>query len=818
MTSPEPRHLGRTYGLLPTFVVRMAGVPFSELAQLETPRTLAAGRRVLELERESDDAAARALEMLRTVRPEVDRQTVDWARRQVGARAPLTDLPAEVAELRDYIDAEAALARARDEFDAVLEADTTRVREVLVSAASRILRRHAVFSSVEVAQRIESVVRHPERFVRPRRSRDRTEARRRQRLLLRYLQRLCSKNDTISEFGPTLWGRVEPCSEKVVLRAKPGIARRTAFLETWVVKAFAEGMNDDPQVRLEVAPRPHPWGELSPDGFHRVDIDREIPLSADERELLLRCDGRTPAHELGSIDALDRLVDAGVLRWELEPDYLEPDTVQRLLEEIDAWRPVPSRMKWSRLLRETVEVAERFAVELSPDARRGFMEEVRARAQSLSGGLETTERRLGAATNPIGEECVREGDVILDDAVIGVFLEDAAPWFDLWSSAVCHVSSRVAESLRELFHRTPSRHGKIPFHRFLSACEASGSSLQVRRRVVAGRAYDELWQAFREEIKRTRRIDDSEWVLSEAECGYVRRRFDIQPFDEFSWPSADILLSASSVEAVANGEYLWVLGELHPSYAMMLHCFQWACPDPGAVHRAIRASTGGRTLPTQWTSSDAVARHNALHCREARELGLSTDGWSRDWAIVPPARTDVRLDEETGDLRLEERSTGRFLGSLTRDWALAPASFYPLAFDGQNPRVRLGRVVVQRRGWRFTSEELGVGGSGVTRGHELVRLAEVLRAEYGLPRHVFIRPSEREEMRQVNSGRVDKKPEYVDLESYPFLEMLARRLSKYGAIEATEMLPAPDQLLWKEDGRPYTFELRTQLVPRSRSS
>ena len=35
-----------------------------------------------------------------------------------------------------------------------------------------------------------------------------------------------------------------------------------------------------------------------------------------------------------------------------------------------------------------------------------------------------------------------------------------------------------------------------------------------------------------------------------------------------------------------------------------------------------------------------------------------------------------------------------------------------------------------------------------------------------------------------------------------------------GELEVTEMLPAPDQLLWQEpDGR-RTFELRTQIIPR----
>ena len=54
----------------------------------------------------------------------------------------------------------------------------------------------------------------------------------------------------------------------------------------------------------------------------------------------------------------------------------------------------------------------------------------------------------------------------------------------------------------------------------------------------------------------------------------------------------------------------------------------------------------------------------------------------------------------------------------------------------------------------------------------------------------------------------------IDLESYLFLEIFHRWLSKAGELEVTEMLPAPDDLWWQEaDGR-RTFELRTLVVPR----
>ena len=78
-----------------------------------------------------------------------------------------------------------------------------------------------------------------------------------------------------------------------------------------------------------------------------------------------------------------------------------------------------------------------------------------------------------------------------------------------------------------------------------------------------------------------------------------------------------------------------------------------------------------------------------------------------------------------------------------------------------------------------------------------------------------IRPTEEALRRSGVEGRdKDTKPVFIDLESYLFLEILHRWLTKAGELEVTEMLPTPDQLLWHEaDGR-RTFELRTLILPR----
>ena len=103
---------------------------------------------------------------------------------------------------------------------------------------------------------------------------------------------------------------------------------------------------------------------------------------------------------------------------------------------------------------------------------------------------------------------------------------------------------------------------------------------------------------------------------------------------------------------------------------------------------------------------------------------------------------------------------------------------------------------------------------GVSR--NLVLAIERLRAKRDLPRYIYIRPTEQALRRSGAEGRdKDTKPVFIDLESYLFLEIFYRWLTKSSELEVTEMLPDPDHLPWKEpDGR-RTFELRTLIVPRT---
>src|SRR5204863_604395 len=87
------------------------------------------------------------------------------------------------------------------------------------------------------------------------------------------------------------------------------------------------------------------------------------------------------------------------------------------------------------------------------------------------------------------------------------------------------------------------------------------------------------------------------------------------------------------------------------------------------------------------------------------------------WRVVRPPEAEVYVDPATGDVCLRKIDNHEYLGSFARNWII-PLGFHPFQFGmaPQMPRLRCGKVIVQRRAWVVTVEELGRGNyAGVSR-------------------------------------------------------------------------------------------------------
>jgi hypothetical protein len=811
-----------SYRVAPIFLIRLAGVPFEPMARLATTATAAAARELLARQAEFARARSEVEHFFRKRGPEVSRELFRAWRKAI--RTGTMPPPAEGPPSRLFAlcwESASSLAATEASLTQSLQQELGGARQALLASAQIFLAPYLVFVAQGLRDRLLKQSSHGSGPLPPRRKEDRAH----ERHLLLYLQRVCAKNDSLSEFGPEGWGVVEGGPRGLRLAPRPGIASRETFLERWTAHGVAAALNADPTIRVELSPRLHPNGRIVGHQFVFTDTGETIPLDPKTVGILLRCDGATPAYAFGEeIGALESLAAQNMICWQVEVPALDPHAFDVLVSDIMRWRDNPVRARWLKLLQPIAALPSKFAQTAEVTARAEIMDEARRQLENLGTTREPADRFLYSASNPIGEECFRECHFSIGEDLINEVAAEAEPWIDLWRDTYAFVASRVAAGLRALFEKAPLQNGALPLAAFLRHCAMLKMPLTGPAMVgLSALAFQEVKAAFCARMRN--RSEAAEWELTADDCHFVRQTFSYEKFDEFTYPSADLQLEANSVDAIARGEYRWILAELHPPVALLHHGFYWSCPNKAALRAALAQTTKGcpsfhfGLFAADFTAATAVRIIDALP--KGTSFVAPQRGDPR-WRIIPPSEIDVYIEEKNGDVCLRTRGSREHLGSFARAWVI-PLGFHPFHFGRapHMPRLRCGRVIVQRRSWTVRFEELGRGDyTGVSR--DLVIAVERLRANKEWPRYVYIRPSEQALRRTGAEGRdKDTKPVFIDLESYPFLEIFHRWLTKANELEVTEMLPGPDDLLWqeadsagiREQGGRRSFELRVQLVP-----
>lgn len=793
----------------------MAGAPFEPIEQLATTATSVAARALLARQNESVAAISQAEQALYSRRYRLSKeQFLAWHKAvRSGMVSPMAEPgPGPFTTAHE---SGLALTRAVRNFEATLNRDVDHSRVTLYRAARKILPNYLVFAAGGVRELIAHLTNGVDDASVPE---SRTgKARAKERHILLYLQRICTKNDTFSEFGPGSWGKIDNQFAGVRFSPDPTVTQRDTFLERWTAHGAAAALNADPEISAELAPRIDPNGRLDGDKFIFTATEEVRQLDSNTAKLLRRCDGKTSAHSLGvGSEILEQLAQQKMIQWEVEVPAMQPRAFDILLSDVAQWRDTATRKRWLPLLESVAGLPAKFGQTRAAGDRIQIMNEARSCLDQLGAHHLSSNRFLYAANNPICEECFRESQFSIGIDLISEVAIDAAPWIDLWRDSYAFVANRVASGLRQIFDN--AKRDAIPLPAFLHLCESTKLSLTGPGLIaLAHIAFQEVKAAFRERM--LPRANDTECELTADDCHIVRRNFEYPKFDEYTYPSADLQISARSTEAVVAGDYQWILAELHPPVALLHHGGYWSCPDKESLNKAFAKTIGDKPnfhfgfFAADFTSHTTVRLFDAL---PEFSYFVAPQRGNPKWRTVAPADTEVYVDSTTSDVCLRKIDNHDYLGSFARAW-LIPLGFHPFQFGmaPHMPRLRCGKIIVQRRAWTITLEELGHGDfTGVSRA--LVLAVEQLRARRDLPRFVYIRPTEQALRRSGAEGRdKDTKPVFVDLESYLFLEIFHRWLTKAGELEVTEMLPAPDDLLWRESDGRRTFELRTLIVPRS---
>ncbi|MDQ1721759.1 MAG: hypothetical protein QOI26_1493, partial [Pseudonocardiales bacterium] len=649
-----------------------------------------------------------------------------------------------------------------------------------------------------------------------------------QQAIVSYLQRYTLKNETIGFFGPVGWATVDPSSPAFSVRAGAGLlTRRTTYFESWGIDELATAIAGLPGVLPWLRPRRDAACLLEDSAIHYPDRDTQelTPLQA---QLFALADGSRTVAELQSELGYDS--DMEVLESLIELDRLGL-VILAPAGPIEAY---PERALATGLglitdpqVRESAlrPLAELVAARDAVDAASGNAEQVLAAIERLR---ELFVEHTGQAGTRLAGSSYAGRTLLYQDAVRDVRIEIGSAVLD----ALAGPLAIVLDSARWLLQQIARRYREI----FAQLCKTERDRcgepdvpLATLLRLAApalfgvGRNFPEPIEAILHDFQqRWREVlgEQSGTGSHHVSCAAISARAALAfaVSDEPIWSTAihhspDVMLAAGGAEAVAAGDFLLVLGELHLSVNTLEgRLFVEQHEDPERLLARAEADHAGRRIY-------AIPPKNSLmvSSRGAPPSALLSPTWTY-WSraegpdsVRPPApvlaAADLAAVESPSGLVARSRSTGDQydLLEMLSDFLSGAVinAFRPMSGEGHQPRVTIDRLVLSRESWRLPVSE--AGWASVKDESERYLQARRWRARCGLPERGFI------------SVPVEEKPTALDFSSLALVNLVAKLIrltaeaDPAGSVRITEMLPDLDQL-WLPDAADERYSCEFRMV------
>ena len=656
-----------------------------------------------------------------------------------------------------------------------------------------------------------------------------SKQRQHEELIANYWQRYCVKNDTIGFTGPVGWSLLDP--EAAFTRLENGkelIASSEVFFETWIIDRLAADIGSGPDMMRWIPPRKLPFVRLT--GRHATGPGGvSMELSAAESAVLARCTGQVPARDIARECA-------GVTPEAATEEDIYPVIARLASKRLLTWKMLlPLSPRPERHLRQFLERVGDPALAAEGLRRLDLLVTARGTAWAASHGdpagfvsalhdLDETfievagarpSRRDGKA---YGGRTLIYHDARRDTALtLGAGFLSALQPLDLLLDSARWLSYHFAARLQELFTGIAARMtatGTAPdLASFCFEC------MPVIARSAPGivrelqHEFQRRWAAILRIPPDVRRVSRDGAALRDQ----VREAFDAPHSGWMGgrYCSPDLMIAASGVNAVNQGDFNIVLGETHLGIATSRHyCFVTQHPSPGDLLDCLAVdSPGPRLLPVQpkenngrvtVRTSPALTRDMdflvAVYAQTAepdRPRLLN----AADLTVSPGASGPVVHIPGGPSFPVIDVLAETLLGVFMDSFELVPRAAY-------QPRIAIDRLVIAREAWRFQAAHI-----------EFARLRDEparyaasrrWRRSAGLASQVFVKVP----------GEV--KPFFVDFDSVVSVNILAksiRRLQEQAAgnpdivVQFSEMLPSAEDL-WLTDsaGGRYTCELRLVAV------
>jgi hypothetical protein len=663
------------------------------------------------------------------------------------------------------------------------------------------------------------------------------DTRQREALLTSYLQRYCVKNDTIGSFGPVGWADVCLEGERLTAQPKPHfVEKRDVYFDQWGMDILAETIARDKALRPWFVPRRYPALHVEGTTFYKP-FSQPIQIPPKFAAVLVACNGSRIAKaiaedlcqqaELGFqseaevYEILEYLKDEeGMIAWTLElPVQWQPDrALRRMLEPVE---PDTLRQKALAPL-DALEAARRDVVKAlgKPAELDNALREVeKTFAELTSSSTVQTSQETTMGRTLVYEDCRRGIEAHIGPDLLHELsqplslLLESARWF----------TYQAAQAYRRYFHKiyeefvTQSGEKSIPLLYFMPQLEIVFFD-NIEKPLI-----DLIQAEFRRKWGEILAIPAGQHrvnLTSDALRPAVEKQFAAPSpgWLEALYHTPDVMIAANSVEAINQGEYQFVLGEMHMSLNTLQNPFFVVLhPEPEKI-----VAANERDLPEPQVININPRKWQWVTSRTADYLWRPKDyrlAFTDDACAPPDAQViiigELVVEEDEGTLIVRTRD-GRFSTDIIRFFATALSvevinGFSMLPGAEHTPRVTIDKLIACRETWRLDAKEMEFAYEKT----EAERFLAVRRwaKAVGLPRFIFVK------------SPVEWKPFYLDFDSPPLVENFAKVVRKTAenkdeeegtGLTLTEMVPRTDQV-WLPDaaGNCYTSELRIVVVDQS---
>jgi hypothetical protein len=727
----------------------------------------------------------------------------------------------------DWNAAKAMMSELQKAFDA----GQVENRQRLITALSSDEAREALFlSNPESLQRMDALI---ATFAN---SSAKLNSRVRQRLRLawNYLQRLCAKNDTSSFFGPIAWGRVNR-QQPVPLRISenPGqwLAQRKTYFEHWVLLSISRAICADEQlapfIPLELSPGCYLQGDTLFYPINKSKVLKGGALAVLQALQQTWLEGRN-RHTLTSVLAsqgyslkdctrlVESFLEKGVVQYMLQvpPGQTQddPSPLQQLYTLVASMgSSEQTRQSWLEML-EALETQRQLFAAGDLAIRRKALGNLTNILSRRGIDLTRSQGKMYVGRFPVYEDCGRNLQVSLGSHLADDLQQTMDPVIDLHHWLTGAVAARLHDYYLD-YWKTLCREGKtvdfLQFFHGLQQQQLGQTVIREMRHILS-----KSWTNLSDRCTNTDGKCDEIVLQLPTLLQLLAELHEQEPrgshFSRLTLRvhSPDFMLGAKNEEAIAQGDYVWVIGEIHPAvHTLSQPVAQPFCPYSEAISQEVEELLS----PATATLADSPETYQRSHIDWLDVDSLyqvilpGCVGRVPPERCLPAGRGVVELSDHEGAQKLlyyRDKLTGFRQDLIT----VIPTELHRICFNlaadllgyGISARVTYGRLILKRRSWDILPKKLPALGQPGENLDSYLAWRQWAR-KLDMPRHVFVKLSD------------EPKPIYVDFANPLSLDLLANLCKKSQTMRFSEMRPSPDEL-WLRDSRGrYCSEFRTSV-------